>query len=254
MQSGSATTAYSCCPLQSFAALRGRRQDGPTSTAAPRWRAIPGSALADWRSVNDRAPQLAGAATHPEQAAAKRLLRHPPAARTHGSWMLAGRGQRRLDRPRNPGRKHGVHNTAKPAIRTARLPSRPGPEDCKPPAVLRFSGSALARKAGSAVRLGARHGDAGWSSPVARQAHNLKVAGSNPAPATIETPIISYRYQEIIDRKTRAAGPLGPAWVRAMLVVGSPFGGAPACARSALPAFRIALSSTLKSAGKLNDA
>ena len=27
-------------------------------------------------------------------------------------------------------------------------------------------------------------GAAGWSSPVARQAHNLKVAGSNPAPAT----------------------------------------------------------------------
>jgi hypothetical protein len=29
--------------------------------------------------------------------------------------------------------------------------------------------------------------DAGWSSPVARQAHNLKAAGSNPAPATIST-------------------------------------------------------------------
>jgi len=29
------------------------------------------------------------------------------------------------------------------------------------------------------------HG-AGWSSPVARRAHNPKVAGSNPAPATIE--------------------------------------------------------------------
>ena len=28
-------------------------------------------------------------------------------------------------------------------------------------------------------------GDAGWSSPVARQAHNLKVVGSNPTPATI---------------------------------------------------------------------
>ena len=26
--------------------------------------------------------------------------------------------------------------------------------------------------------------DAGWSSPVARKAHNLEVAGSNPAPAT----------------------------------------------------------------------
>ena len=31
------------------------------------------------------------------------------------------------------------------------------------------------------------HG-AGWSSPVARQAHNLKVVGSNPTPAT-NTPI-----------------------------------------------------------------
>ncbi|BBD35319.1 hypothetical protein Amn_01990 [Aminobacter sp. Y103A] len=27
-------------------------------------------------------------------------------------------------------------------------------------------------------------GGAGWSSPVARQAHNLKVTGSNPVPAT----------------------------------------------------------------------
>ncbi len=27
-------------------------------------------------------------------------------------------------------------------------------------------------------------GDAGWSSSVARQAHNLKVVGSNPTPAT----------------------------------------------------------------------
>ena len=31
-------------------------------------------------------------------------------------------------------------------------------------------------------------GNAGWSSPVARQAHNLKAAGSNPAPATKKTP------------------------------------------------------------------
>ena len=29
------------------------------------------------------------------------------------------------------------------------------------------------------------HSVAGWSSPVARQAHNLKVTGSNPVPATI---------------------------------------------------------------------
>src|SRR5690348_388208 len=29
--------------------------------------------------------------------------------------------------------------------------------------------------------------DAGWSSPVARQAHNLKVGGSNPPPATTDS-------------------------------------------------------------------
>ena len=39
----------------------------------------------------------------------------------------------------------------------------------------------------SGLPCAAHHGDAGWSSPVARQAHNLKVAGSNPAPATITT-------------------------------------------------------------------
>src|SRR3954447_5431970 len=33
-------------------------------------------------------------------------------------------------------------------------------------------------------QAGERGDAAGWSSPVARQAHNLKVAGSNPAPAT----------------------------------------------------------------------
>ena len=31
------------------------------------------------------------------------------------------------------------------------------------------------------------HTTAGWSSPVARQAHNLKVTGSNPVPATKQT-------------------------------------------------------------------
>ena len=32
--------------------------------------------------------------------------------------------------------------------------------------------------------VSAAQNNAGWSSPVARQAHNLKAAGSNPAPAT----------------------------------------------------------------------
>ena len=38
---------------------------------------------------------------------------------------------------------------------------------------------------------------AGWSSPVARQAHNLKAAGSNPAPATnISNIKMPYRWRE----------------------------------------------------------
>jgi hypothetical protein len=37
---------------------------------------------------------------------------------------------------------------------------------------------------GGRVALELRHNDAGWSSSVARWAHNPEVAGSNPAPAT----------------------------------------------------------------------
>jgi hypothetical protein len=49
-------------------------------------------------------------------------------------------------------------------------------------------------KSGAGRRLRLRHvpatnvTGAGWSSPVARQAHNLKAAGSNPAPATKLSP------------------------------------------------------------------
>ncbi len=39
-------------------------------------------------------------------------------------------------------------------------------------------------KIGRYFALRQKPGNAGWSSPVARQAHNLKAAGSNPAPAT----------------------------------------------------------------------
>ena len=37
---------------------------------------------------------------------------------------------------------------------------------------------------GLSASCAAQPDNAGWSSPVARQAHNLKAAGSNPAPAT----------------------------------------------------------------------
>ena len=40
-------------------------------------------------------------------------------------------------------------------------------------------------RAGSNPALGTRHYIAGWSSTAARRAHNPKVTGSNPVPATI---------------------------------------------------------------------
>src|ERR1700733_8610200 len=43
---------------------------------------------------------------------------------------------------------------------------------------------ALARFVSGSVFEGAQRFIAGWSSPVARQAHNLKVIGSNPIPET----------------------------------------------------------------------
>jgi hypothetical protein len=51
------------------------------------------------------------------------------------------------------------------------------------------------------VAAGSMFGDAGWSSPVARQAHNLKAAGSNPAPATKKakggfSPLLFFIYPE----------------------------------------------------------
>ena len=42
--------------------------------------------------------------------------------------------------------------------------------------------------------------DAGWSSPVARQAHNLKAAGSNPAPATKKLQYIRYLEPDLNSR------------------------------------------------------
>ena len=40
--------------------------------------------------------------------------------------------------------------------------------------------------------------DAGWSSPVARWAHNPKVAGSNPAPATNLSRVSEFGIRNVI--------------------------------------------------------
>src|SRR6185503_20235603 len=59
------------------------------------------------------------------------------------------------------------------------LPSQEasGRDRSAPKALAAFTSSPVFRKAKQRF-------NAGWSSPVARQAHNLKVTGSNPVPAT----------------------------------------------------------------------
>ena len=72
------------------------------------------------------------------------------------------------------------------SIRKATLPARSQDEmqNIKLPRTHRtHTEKFLLLKATRPLRC-APHQIAGWSSPVARQAHNLKVAGSNPAPAT----------------------------------------------------------------------
>src|SRR3546814_9507191 len=54
----------------------------------------------------------------------------------------------------------------------------------RPPLKFQSPPCAPTRAGRQAVTLKTDRPPAGWSSPVARQAHNLKVAGSNPAPAT----------------------------------------------------------------------
>jgi hypothetical protein len=85
----------------------------------------------------------------------------PPAlpSRTAGALRSGPRGAPRRNRPQGP------HDDAPGAT----PPDTPGP---------------TGPRRNQTRRKPRRHPDAGWSSPVARQAHNLKVAGSNPAPAT----------------------------------------------------------------------
>ena len=51
-----------------------------------------------------------------------------------------------------------------------------------------------------------RSSDAGWSSLVARRAHNPKVVGSNPTPATIETLVGASCKAQAPDQRFRVPG------------------------------------------------
>ena len=121
-----------------------------------------------------------------------------PAARPCAQAACSARRQRggaRLGRARQGlGRVVCLTAVSPPAgDRARRRPTRPRPmasASTRPPRPGRARGRHCAEPRGrlpvvrsAAVRYSPRHG-AGWSSPVARRAHNPKVAGSNPAPAT----------------------------------------------------------------------
>src|SRR5258706_14662420 len=57
------------------------------------------------------------------------------------------------------------------------------------------SGDKQNRPGGEPATARTKPDNAGWSSPVARQAHNLKVTGSNPVPATKNNPVITKRWR-----------------------------------------------------------
>ena len=70
------------------------------------------------------------------------------------------------------------------------IPSRTRPSNAEAPMVLRLKTWESRSPPGplrTFLSTTCQNIAAGWSSPVARQAHNLKAAGSNPAPATKNT-------------------------------------------------------------------
>jgi len=96
-----------------------------------------------------------------------------------------------------------------------------------------------------------RHTHAGWSSPVARQAHNLKVTGSNPVPATSFTERRNRSRSASARRRSQASSrPVANVIIAAILPISSiskpgspgqhaPHRGQPDCAPAPrLPDFR----------------
>ena len=82
-------------------------------------------------------------------------------------------------------------NTPAPMVlclKTRESRSPPDPHNANPAFPLTDHRSGPRRSLTQAERRGIRrHLGAGWSSPVARQAHNLTVTGTNPVPATKQT-------------------------------------------------------------------
>ena len=86
-----------------------------------------------------------------------------------------------------PCRRAGVSPARRPCKCSGCVPGRLAP--CRPRAV---PSRVRPERDGASFTRSQPSDDAGWSSPVARQAHNLKVVGSNPTPATKKTPLFQW--------------------------------------------------------------
>ena len=159
--------------MDSGLALRAPRNDGYRTT-----RTAPGGG-----------PQCWSRRSSPDRRFAPVLL--PQAGGLWNFWQVQGKSagirahslsQSRKKRPRSPfQRQSGLVHTPRTrrALPRGCLPGKPSGREKQ------ATRAALALNPPSpAFSEGAQRFNAGWSSPVARQAHNLKVIGSNPIPAT----------------------------------------------------------------------
>jgi hypothetical protein len=110
-------------------------------------------------------------AQHSNPTQAPEPVQHP----CHGRVAPKRHQPGRVGRPGG----HGGERTPDPIPNSA--VKTPSAYDTAPQGVGK---SVAARSSNPASILKASPPNAGWSSPVARQAHNLKVTGSNPVPAT----------------------------------------------------------------------
>ena len=164
---------------------------------------------------------------------------HAQQSSTHTTWIAANA---------TPTPKHIQNATPKTALQHQNLPRRPAPKAA--PARMNWTTWWLWRgdRTRSHPELGrenpqrpwycvSRHGrvgrrqvfqsmpqlttttNAGWSSPVARQAHNLKVIGSNPIPATTFT---ERTYPAVSTADSSRFLPLFAFWAKLSIATMSP--------------------------------
>ena len=115
-----------------------------------------------------------------------------PAAQDQSSEIRGQLSRPQSSKDRAKDRAQRPHRRVNPPA-----PRSPRPTSAPPPALLalttRFPLKAIRARRGPTSDLCPLI-FAGWSSPVARQAHNLKVVGSNPTPATKISPVTSKGY------------------------------------------------------------